>query len=72
MVYSVDVLDSSGKKTAELAGMISGKLSEKINSPSILTVETTERSEWEAFIPGKGFLRLRGHNGDTHGVFRII
>src|SRR3989339_289782 len=72
MVYTVDVLDSSGRRTAELSGLVSGRLSEKINSPSILTVETIERSEWESFIPGKGFLRLRDPNGDKAGIFRII
>jgi len=72
MRYSIDVLDNSKSKVAELTGMISALLREKVNGMSLLTVETIERKKWAYIVPGKSFLRLKTSDGGSCGTFRII
>jgi len=72
MRYSVDILDNSKNKVAELTGMVSAHLREKVNGMALLTVETVERSEWTFFNAGTSFLRLRKSDGGSFATFRII
>ena len=72
MRYSVDVLDNSKSKVAELSGMVKAHLREKVNGIALLTVETIERSEWTHINAGTSFLRLRTSDGALCGTFRVI
>ena len=68
----VDVLNSSREKVAELTGMVSSYLREKVNGIGILTVETIEQHEWQYITPGTSFFRLRSNDGLLSQTFRII
>jgi len=72
MRYSIDVLNSSKIKAAELTGMVNARLREKVNGMALLTVETIEQSEWPYITPGTSFLRLKTSDGGSCGTFRII
>ncbi|MFC1573733.1 phage tail spike protein [Candidatus Latescibacterota bacterium] len=72
MRYAVDVLDSSKNKVAELTGMVSARLREKVNGIAVLSVETVERSEWEFLTPSTSFLRLRNITEGTSSTYRVM
>jgi phage minor structural protein len=72
MRYSVDVLDNSKQKVAELTGMVTSQLHEKVNGTGVLTVETVDQNKWENISPGTSFLRLRTSDGGNEGTFRVI
>jgi hypothetical protein len=72
MRYAVDVLDCSRIREAELSGLVAARLREKVNTPSLLTVETVEREEWKYIAPGKSFLRLRTLPDNSAATFRVI
>ncbi len=72
MRYSIDVLNSSKSKVAELTGMVNAQLNEKANGMALLAVDTVEQSEWLYIVPGTSFLRLKTSDGNTCGTFRVI
>ncbi|MFC1693311.1 phage tail spike protein [Candidatus Latescibacterota bacterium] len=71
MRYSVDVLNSSKNKVAELIGMVIARIREKVNGIALLTVETIEQSEWAYITAGTSFLRLQASDSGSCGTFRI-
>lgn len=72
MRYAVDVLDESRARVAELTGMVTARLRERINAPAVLTVELLAGPSWEHVRPGVSFLRLRDGFGGVRGTFRVI
>ena len=72
MRYSVDVLDNSKNKVAELSGMVTARLYEKVNGIALLTVETIEQSEWQYISAGTSFLRLKTSEGGSWGTYRVV
>jgi len=72
MRYFIDVLDDTKNKVAELTGLVTANLSEKVNGISILTAETIDQGEWQYISPGTSFLRLKTSDGGMCGTFRVI
>ena len=72
MRYSVDVLDNSKNKVAELTGMVIARLHEKVNGLGLLIVETIEPGQWQYISPGTSFLRLRTSDGEAYDTYRVI
>ncbi|MFC1538731.1 phage tail spike protein [Candidatus Latescibacterota bacterium] len=72
MRYSIDVLDNTKLKVAELTGMVTSQLHEKVNGMSVLTVETIDQRKWNSISPGTSFLRLNTLDGDNYQTFRVI
>ncbi len=72
MRYFIEVLDDSKDKVAELTGMVTASLSEKVNGIALLTAETIDQSKWQYLNAGTGFLRLKTADGETCGTFRIV
>lgn len=71
MNYTIDILDALKNRVAELTGVISAILYERVNAPATLTAETTDPEKWEYILPGKSFLRVR-KNGEAAGrTFRV-
>ena len=72
MRYTVDVLNSSKSKVAELTGLVNAHLREKVNGMALLTAETIEYREWSHITPGTSFLRLTASDSGSCGTYRII
>lgn len=72
MKYTIDILNESKIRVAELTGMTSARLHERVNVPSTLTVETTDAEKWGYVLPGKSFLRVRRAPETAGEAFRVI
>jgi len=72
MRYAVDVLDESRAKVAELTGLVTARLRERINAPGVLTLELLAGAAWDHVRPGVSFLRVRERRGGNRGTFRVI
>lgn len=72
MRYSIDVLDNSKTKVAELTGMVTAHLFEKVNGMALLIVETIDKSEWSYINPGTSFLRLETSDSGSYSTFKVM
>ena len=72
MRYSIDVLDNSKTKVAELTGMVTSHLLEKVNGMALLIVETIDKSEWSYINPGTSFLRLETSDSGSYSTLRVM
>ena len=72
MKYAIDVLDSARVRVAELTGVVSARLHEKVNAPALLVVETVGGRGWDAVVPGGSFLTLRESPDIPRGRFRVL
>lgn len=71
MQYVIDVLDSDGQRVAELGGLVSARLREKVNGIGSLSVESLDPRGRDVVEPGISRLRIRPAPGNA-ATFRVI
>lgn len=72
MNYTIDILDASKHRVAELTGVTSARLYERVNTPSTLTLEATDPEKWGYISPGTSYLRVRRTYERTGSAFRVL
>ncbi|MHB9031080.1 MAG: phage tail protein [Candidatus Latescibacterota bacterium] len=71
MRYSIDVLDRTKTRVAELTGLTVARLSERVNAPALLSVQTVDEKKWGYIEPGVSFLRIRDGAESAGNMFRV-
>lgn len=72
MRYAIDVLDETRTRVAELTGLLSATLFERVNAAPRLTAETIDAEKWGYVAPGTSFLRVREITEGAEDVFRVL
>ena len=72
MIYSIEVLNASKEKTAELRGVTVARLRERVNGLGVLTAETVEPETAEGITARTSYLRVRRTGESGYGTFRVL
>ncbi len=71
MHYAIDILDPTKTRVAVLTGLTAAWLSERINTPSSLRVETVNAEFAGILAPGNSYLRVREYPDGGASTFRV-
>lgn len=71
MHYAIDILDAAKTRVAVLTGLTAARLSERVNAPAMVGIETVDAAFGSLLEPGRSFLRVRELPEGTSATFRV-